>query len=148
MTEAAEKPRHATFHCRHYSYRNTGLSGFQCGDHGGPTCAAGVDMAEPGSALKCMPEYSGERCGWREEYTDEERATWRALRDESMARMIIIMAEIPGSSRDKKNKPEWGRSGSLPCPACKAGTVRWSRARVNGHVHAACSTPNCFEVIE
>src|SRR5690606_525735 len=30
-------------------------------------------------------------------------------------------------------------SGEIPCPACKSGVVRWSRASSNGHVHAQCT---------
>ncbi|QOZ25340.1 hypothetical protein XH93_18365 [Bradyrhizobium sp. CCBAU 51753] len=87
-------------------------------------------------------------CDKREEHTDEERAVWEAWRKERMARMLVVLAQIPGSSRDKKNKPEWGKSGEFDCPACKEGKVRWSRASVNGHVRAACTTPDCFGVME
>lgn len=148
MPLPSSRPTHANNHCRHYSYRNTGLTGFQSGDHGGPRCAVGIDLSDPGAALKCMPKPTGDGCDWREEFTDDERAAWKLWREEGIARMIVIMAQMPGSSRDKKNRPEWGKSGSFPCPACAIGMVRWTRARVNGHVMAACSTPDCFEVIE
>lgn len=87
-------------------------------------------------------------CNLREEHTEEERATWKAWRDERMLRMITIMAQMPGSSRDKKNKPEWGKRGEFPCPCCDGGTVQWSRASINGHLRSVCSTTDCFGVIE
>jgi len=34
--------------------------------------------------------------------------------------------------------PEAGDNGTFLCPACKAGWVRWSRARSNGHIHFGC----------
>jgi hypothetical protein len=87
-------------------------------------------------------------CDLREEHTDEERAAWEAWRDERAARMIVVLAEIPGSSRDKKNKPFWGQSGEFACPACKQGKVVWARSRSNGYVRGRCTTPDCFGVIE
>lgn len=38
--------------------------------------------------------------------------------------------------------------GSFDCPACGTGKVRFGRARTNGHLHAACSTPQCFAVMQ
>lgn len=64
------------------------------------------------------------------------------------ARSIVIIEQIPGNSSDRKNKPSWGQSGEFDCPACRVGKVRWARARVNGHLHAACSTQGCFGMIQ
>lgn len=134
------RPNPAGHHCRHYSYEPAGA---------GPTCARGVDLSAPAACQPCMPDSkAGVACELREEHTEEERAAWKAWRDERAVRMINILAQIPGSSRDKKNRPEWGKSGNFPCPACDGGTVRWVRARSNGHVHAACSTDGCFGIIE
>lgn len=138
-----ERPPHASHHCRHYHYD---VATFP---DGGPRCARGVDLSGPGSAKVCMPDAKeAVACNLREEHTEEEHAAWKAWRDERLARMIVILAQMPGSSRDKKNKPEWGNSGRFPCPGCKSGTVSWARARSNGHLHAGCSTPHCFGIIE
>ncbi|TXH09875.1 MAG: hypothetical protein E6R04_06965 [Spirochaetes bacterium] len=40
-----------------------------------------------------------------------------------------------------------GASGSIPCPNCD-GTLRFSRAGYNGHIHAGCTTPNCCAWME
>lgn len=128
-----DRPPHATHHCRHYSYR-------RATDDWGAKCAQCMPRSEPGPYV--------EPCAWREEWTDDERAAWKAWSDERAVRMLTIIAQIPGSSRDKKTKPFWGKSGEFPCPACKTGTVRWARASVNGHMRAACTTPDCFGVIE
>lgn len=138
----SDRPLRATHHCRHYEYVRAAVDW-------GPKCASGIDLrSENVGALPCLPNHQGEPCAWREEYTDAERAVWEKWREERHLRMIACMALIPGNSRDKKNKPFWGQSGRFQCPACKSGMVRWVRARINGHVHAACSTPECFEVME
>lgn len=136
-----DKPLRATFHCRHYAYENTGLAGWRAGNHGGPLCARGVDLrTEPGAARACMPPDGATPppCPQREEFTAEERAVWRDWVDARVTRAVIIMAAIPQA----------GFTGSLTCPACGIGTVRWSRALNNGHLAADCSTPNCFSVIQ
>jgi hypothetical protein len=131
------RPLPASHHCRHYSYDD------------GPQCARGVDLSGPGAAAPCMPDSKvAVACNLREEHTDEERAAWEEWRNERAARMIKVLALIPGSSRDRKNKPFWGQRGEFACPACPDGKVRWVRAPSNGHVHAACTTEGCFGVIE
>jgi hypothetical protein len=131
------RPKPAGHHCRHYEYND------------GPQCARGIDLSGFGAAQVCMPDSKvAVCCEMREEHTAEERTAWEAWRNERAGRMILILAQIPGSSRDRKNKPEWGKSGEFACPACEGGKVRWARARSNGHVHAGCSTPDCFGIIE
>ncbi|WP_315705003.1 MULTISPECIES: hypothetical protein [unclassified Bradyrhizobium] len=117
-------------HCRHYSYVR--------GE--GPQCEAGIDMSAPAAALQCMPpeHQKGATCDWREEYTDAEREARREWLTERTARMAIVLQEIPENSN----------SGRMTCPACGTGTVQWVRARSNGHLHAGCSTPNCFSVMQ
>jgi hypothetical protein len=143
-----DKPARASRHCRHYSYERDRRGILLGGRGGGPLCARGVDLrSEPGGSVPCMPPaLPGEKpsfrpcepCALREEYSEAERAAWQAWRDESTHRMLVIYAAIPAEGLD----------GSLPCPGCDAGTVRWSRALSNQHLQAACSTPNCFSVIQ
>lgn len=139
------KPLHATQHCRHYSYSGSILT-----DGGGPKCARDVILSAPGAARCCMPAPAGDgfTCALREEYTEDERAAWLDWMAERACRSVLILAEIPGSSRDKKNRPGWGQFGEFPCPACDWGVVKWTRARTNGHLWAACTTPDCFAVIQ
>lgn len=129
-----DRPPVARQHCRHYRY------------HDAPTCAVGKDLTAPGTYRCCMPN-PADPCDKREEWTKEERAATVAWGDERMLRMVVIMQAIPGSG-DKKKRDGWGKSGRLPCPACKTGTVSWSRARNNGHLHAACSTLWCFSIMQ
>jgi hypothetical protein len=41
-----------------------------------------------------------------------------------------------------------GVMGKPPCPVCNAGTLRYSIARSNGHIHAGCTTPDCVSWME
>ncbi|WP_315768308.1 hypothetical protein [Bradyrhizobium sp. SZCCHNR2012] len=117
-------------HCRHYSY-------VRCD---GPRCEAGIDLSTPAAASPCMPSehQKGATCDWREEYTDVEREARQQWLIDAAARATLIVAEIPENSG----------SGRMPCPACGTGTVQWVRARSNGHLHAGCSTTNCFSVMQ
>ena len=127
-------PLRSTEHCRHYEY-----------DHG-PKCARGIVL--DGSVVKCLPGRAvREMCDKREEYTAEERKEWRAWAAARMMRVLALVAEVPGSSRDKKNRSGWGDSGTFSCPTC-GGVVRWSRSRVNGHAQAACATEHCSSFME
>lgn len=101
-------------------------------------CAVGVPLEfGNGSIHPCMPDPKGS-CVLREDYTDTERAAWNEWVAKRTAHTMHIMAAIP--------KDGW--EGSMTCPGCGTGTVRWGRARVNRHIHAACSTPGCFAVMQ
>lgn len=128
------KPPIARQHCRHYSYWGGGIL-----RGGGPVCALNVPLTAPGAALACMPldHQRGATCSAREEWTEEERAASAAWSRHHMERLLVVMAALPDDA-----------SGEIACPACGTGRVRYARARSNGHLHAACSTPNCFAVMQ
>lgn len=46
-----------------------------------------------------------------------------------------------------KHGKERGVIGAIECPVCK-GTLRYSIARANGHIHAACQTKDCLRWIQ
>lgn len=40
-------------------------------------------------------------------------------------------------------------AGQIDCPVCRgAGTLHFSRAGYNGHIHARCATPDCVAWME
>jgi hypothetical protein len=41
-----------------------------------------------------------------------------------------------------------GGTGEMPCPTNCGGTLRYSVANVNGHMHAVCSTKDCVRWME
>jgi hypothetical protein len=121
--------------CKHYSYALPVLRSLSAKT--GPHCAIGCDLSAPSATAACLPNPTAV-CAKRENWTDEEKATWEAWKDHHMQRLIVCMTAIPNDG--------WG--GQLPCPACGTGTISWSRARVNKHLHASCSTVHCFGVMQ
>lgn len=135
------KPPIAREHCRHYSYVMPGFprSTKVRQSHEGPQCAAGCDMSAPGAALPCMPPDSqrGATCDKREDWSNDERAAWEAWSTHHTVRMCVVLEAVPDDD-----------AGQFPRPACGSGTVSYARARLNRHLHAACSTPQCFAVMQ
>ena len=55
-----------------------------------------------------------------------------------MERSVVAMSAIPAE----------GWEGKVPCPACGTGLIVWARAHSNRHLHAACTTPRCFSIMQ
>lgn len=69
----------------------------------------------------------------------------QALFDNTMKAREAIVTHLGGPW--KKGKPSAG--GVIDCPICSGKkTLRFSRASVNGHIHAACTTDNCVSWME
>lgn len=123
----APPPPVAREHCRHYSYEL---------ESRGPRCALGIDLSAPGASFVCMPGKEGTRqpCPKRENWTDEEKATWQAWEFESTARMIAAIGALPtldGRGTEKVN-----------CPSC-SGEITYFRIPTRAYVE--CSTPHCVK---
>lgn len=41
-----------------------------------------------------------------------------------------------------------GGTGTVPCPICEDGVIRYSVAAYNGHMHGMCSTAKCIRWME
>lgn len=131
--------------CKHYN-----------GTARNEACEAGVKYADVTDtttrpySLPCIGESNkaGVTCAKCEFPTAEEvEADERERKERAERRMTIrqaIVAHLGGPW--KRGTP--GSSGSIPCPACKTGTVRFSRAGYNGHIHARCSTEGCASWME
>jgi rubredoxin len=105
-----------------------------------------------GYALPCFKDDSAEHpecnCDKQSFKTHEEIAAEieesdRRFQNTMTARMAIV--EHLGGPW-KRGSP--GVSASIACPVCKAGTLRFNRAAVNGHIHARCSTADCVAWME
>lgn len=46
----------------------------------------------------------------------------------------------------KRGNPSVG--GKIKCPCCESGTLAYSRAGYNGHIHAACDNAECVRWME
>lgn len=73
-------------------------------------------------------------------YTEAEE---RALA-ERMAPMIAAHEHAKMNGLGKGH----GGIGSVSCPRCKTGMVRYTVASCNGHMHGVCSTPFCCSWME
>lgn len=113
-------------HCRHYAY------------DGEMICRAGLDIGKVhGNALACLPNPK-KPCDQRAEFTAEEikaeETAWKA----GFVRMVLCVEALP--------EPVPGASGHVECPACKTGRIDYVYSPSNSHLHARCTTPECFEV--
>lgn len=120
-------------------------------------CEAGVKYesvrqpraAGQGANLPCLKDRSdGCYCEKLSFKTDEEieaeiEEVMKRFNDTHEARKAIV-EHLGGPWK----KGMAGASGEIPCPACKSGTLRFSRAGYNGHIHAACSTKGCVAWME
>ncbi|MBB4618993.1 hypothetical protein [Sphingomonas abaci] len=124
---AFPRPPKASKHCRHYSYKLPITL-----PDSGPHCAAGHDMSAPGAAMPCMPEPRGACCD-RAEYTDQERAAWRAAVEASQSRLAAALRALPSPIPLRT-------SGTVKCPNC-GGALRYARWRRGAEV--GCDTDGC-----
>lgn len=118
-------------------------------------CEAGVTFAslpnhgtrEFHNSCPCFGPHGG--CNLAEYPTAEEMAADDAemeKRIESLGKARMAIVESLGGPW-KRGTP--GASGSIDCPVCGGQkTLRFSRAGVNGHIHAGCQTENCVRWME
>lgn len=78
-----------------------------------------------------------ERCqGCREQAHVDEGELDQRLADVELARERILL----DAGRVVKGEVS---EGVIPCPVCKAGTLKYLREPRRGRIHATCSTPSC-----
>lgn len=114
--------------CRHYDY------------DGAPKCKAGLDIRKVhGNVLACISLPKTE-CERRAVFTAEEVAEASAKSEAAFELFAKVLTLIgPGDPGD---------AGEVLCPKCEEGTISYAFARCNGHLHARCSTVDCFGVIQ
>lgn len=117
------------------------------------TCRAGVAYADirdesagPGNGYR-FPCFSDDgactSCPSASFLTPEEVAEREAKSRRSTQRICTVRAAIVAHTEGKR-----GVGGSIPCPCCEGGTVRFSVSGYNGHIHAQCSTKGCAAWME
>lgn len=102
------------------------------------TCKAGIEYASARSAegFVCFGEVTG--CGHYEAAGMDATRKRFAEMDEYSEKIESCFRAIKEKHGSKR-----GLQDSMPCPVCKTGTLRYSIAGINGHVHGHCSTENC-----
>lgn len=68
--------------------------------------------------------------------------------EQRFARFVIAHSAAKAHAKQSGLKQGNGGRGELPCPTDCGGTLRYSVAAVNGHMHAACSTKGCVQWME
>lgn len=105
------------------------------------------------------------KCQYRtaEEVAKDHADILKSIADVGRARKAIV-ADLEKRHADKDRKVTFNAesnqevedgptnfvsgSGIIICPICTTGSLRYSRAGYNGHVHARCSTDGCVAWME
>lgn len=118
------------------------------------TCIAGVKYqeCEAGTTMPCIPRHINGRRTWACELFEimspadaEKGADERIV---VMNRGITARHAAKDDAKAKGYGKGHGGYGSLPCPCCDGGTLKYSVASSNGHMHGKCSTAECVGWME
>lgn len=63
--------------------------------------------------------------------------------EEDYSRVLKALSAARCDANAKGFKRGSGGAGSIKCPCCDTGTLRYSVAGYNGHIWGACSTETC-----
>lgn len=135
--------------CTHYN----GLSGRGMADDSKTRCCdAGIvyltvkstDESVKGFArYPCFREGESVQCPRRHFPTPEEVAAEVAEKNAHFEQMCLAMRAAQEDAKAKGFKKGSGGGGKVPCPVCKTGTLHYSVAGYNGHMHGRCETKEC-----
>jgi len=120
-----------------------------------PVCRAGIDynskfrFDKDGKIIdgymekipclgKPTPEMAAKLCPKYKHLTDEQAAE-SSRRTELLVENVLVVRQHIAERIEREQRYE----GTLPCPVCEVGTVRYTVSRLNGHVMAACDTQGC-----
>lgn len=87
-------------------------------------------------------------CASRQLPSREESQKIFADYHDSMARSLAATSAAHGDAKKKGLRKGNGGVSEMPCPLECGGTLRYSVASCNGHMHAACTTPTCVRWME
>jgi hypothetical protein len=118
------------------------------------TCRAGIayrDSAE-GECMPCIPKFIHSRKAWD---CDRFEIMSRAEAEKEADERILIMergVKVRHAAKEDAKAKGFGKghggTGSLPCPAECGGTLHYSVASYNGHMHGRCTTAGCASWME
>jgi hypothetical protein len=120
-------------------------------------CEAGVNydqLTEDGKyVLPCKKNFVAINrdpaiCGSFKTRTLEEATVYADERLERGNRTLAAVAAAHEHADKQGFKKGKGGTGSMPCPTGCGGTLRYSVAGINGHMHAGCTTNNCVRWME
>jgi len=106
------------------------------------TCAAGVryDEVKKDRRVPCLQwdNTAGATCEKSQWPTREDAEREEEQSSAAMKRVLTALAAVLA-----KHGKARGLADSMPCPNNCGGTLRYSIASYNGHVHGQCSTEGC-----
>lgn len=107
-----------------------------------------MDIIEVGimKRVPCFARNGITTCPDFREPTPEEIKAEDELIERLISRVAITRKAIV--EHCDQNKLPRGTTGTIPCPVCRTGTVQFSRAAYNGHIHARCTTAMCVQWME
>lgn len=111
-------------------------------------CEKGVLYAQfqrqaDGQRLPCLASGKDLPCEHRQYPTKEEIEAEEKMFDEIIKESKAARAAVLKHSGGKR-----GVAGSIPCTKCKTGTLHYSIAACNGHIHGRCTTAECLSWME
>lgn len=113
-------------------------------------CKAGVNYADVRDettrphGFPCLAQYAGNAtCPKLERMSREQAEAEEAAFQAAFARVNTCR----GAIKEKHGKAR-GIRDEMPCPMGCGGTLRYSIASYNGHIHGACSTDGCASWME
>jgi hypothetical protein len=135
--------------CIHYN----GLSG-RAGEPEGDDrcCRAGVkyvsvhveDKSKGFGQWPCFIAGESLPCEKRHFRTPDEIVEMEREHEEHMVKFGKVATAVSTDAKAHGFKKGAGGYGSVKCPVCPDGVVKYSVASYNGHTHAACSTKGCI----
>jgi len=133
--------RRAMTTCRHFN----GIQNKQC--EAGVTYRVDLSMRLP-----CIPSMTDKRESWKCDLFEVMTQTEAEAEADEWERVYVRNIEARQAAKDHARRLGLGRGhggvGSLKCPCCDDGHIRYSVASVNGHMHAACTTKDCVRWME
>jgi hypothetical protein len=105
-----------------------------------------------GITMPCIPKHINGRKTWK---CDLFEIMSQADAEKEADERIVIMnrgATVRHAAHEDAKAKGLGKGhggyGSLKCPGCESGTLQYSVASYNGHMHGRCSTKGCASWME
>lgn len=137
--------------CRHYTgtHREVCKAGVTYRDLvGGPDLGWALKIPCHGVIFDHAKDVQRVPCEHKSTWTPEEAAANVDAMDAAMERHMSAHRVAHDDAKANGLKRGHGGLGTVKCPVCDDGTIRYSVASYNGHMHAACDTDGCVRWME
>lgn len=117
-------------------------------------CAAGIVYEAAGHVglMPCIPRHLDGKEPWKcdlfEIMSQEDAGKEADERILCYERGVKARHAAKDDAHSKGFGKGHGGQGAIPCPCCDGGTLRYSVASYNGHMHGRCTTAGCVSWME